>query len=331
MRVNKSDMMGNTTVYMLDYDVPDPINTIIILQDSITPGLDYSVQDVMEAAVDDDPSLFFSVLYTGSSSGYFVRAVRGLKSNTDCMWFLYYRAPNMMFPFLKSRGVSHFTAEPNSTVVMRYQYPPVHEVHYEIYFPHVNCSETLPRPPPLDISLYFGAPNYTYTVQKVMELAVDIDPSYEFIVTYRGKSRGYEIDAINGTENNALCTWHFFYLPPRVPREEAILETNISYFEVDANSTIIMSFQVLEVVEITTEPPETEEPTPESTSEAPTEPSPSPSPSPPTDPPLPPVEPSSSRITIPMPTGNAAMKTATTDLSVLLLALAIALMYLYGV
>jgi hypothetical protein len=316
MLMNMTIMDGNTTKYELDYAVPESLYTTIILQDSITLGIDYTVQDVMEAAVDNDPDLFFSVLYTGSDTGYFVRAVSGLKSNADCMWFLYYRAPNMLYPFLKSYGVSHFPAEPNSTVVMRYQYPPIHEVHYELYFPHVNCSEFLPRPEPLDIKLYFGAPNYTYTVQEVMELAVDIDPSYEFIVTYYGKRRGYEIDAINGTENNSLCTWHFFYLPARVPRMEAILSGNISYTTVEANSTIIMSFQVEDKPEPSTDPP-TEEPTPESTSVAPSSSSPSPSP---TEITLPPEE-TEETSSIPMPSAsptNNGVKTAATRLLVLL-------------
>lgn len=278
--INVTMTANNETTWMLQYAVPMPYTATIELQTDITHGVTYVVQDVLETAVDEDDSVFFGVTYTGSTTGYFVRAIRGLRSNNNCMWFLYYKAPDIPYAFLKSTGVSLFTAEPNSTVVMRYQYPPVHHVLYELYFPHVNCTPPdLPRPAPLNISLYFGAPNYTYTVQKVMELAVDMDRSYEFSVTYYGKSRGYEIDAINGTDNHEKCVWHFFYLPTRTPRERATMQSNISYFNVEANSTIIMSFQ--ELPDPPTEPPT--DPT--------TDPEPSPSPSPsPTGAPVPPME-----------------------------------------
>ena len=311
MQVNRSMGEGNETTYELVYDVPLAAMLEIQLQEDITHGVTYTVQDMMETAVDDDSSLYFSVTYTGSDTGYFVRAVRGLKSNSDCMWFLYYRAPDSIYPFLKSKGVSVFAAEPNSTVVMRYQYPPVHQVYYEIYFPHDNCTDrSLPRPAPLNISLYFGAPNYTYTVQKVMELAVDSDPSYEFTVTYYGKSRGYEIDIINGTENADNCAWHFFYQLPRTPRAEATAEGNISYFHVDANATIIMSFQNKPKIEI--------------------EPSPVPEPSPsPSATPLPTME--SPGSTTPMPAGttpDSGSPIPVENITLLLLSLFVCLLYL---
>lgn len=319
--INVTMTENNETSWMLVYDVPNPYTQSVELQMDITHGVTYAVQDVMETAVDEDSSVFFGVTYTGSATGYFVRAIRGLRSNNDCKWFLYYRAPNSPYPFLKSTGVSLFTAEPNSSVVMRYQYPPVHHVFYELYFPHVNCTDpNLPRPAPLNISLYFGAPNYTYTVQKVMELAVDIDRSYEFTVTYYGKSRGYEIDAINGTDNHDKCAWHFFYLLPRTPREQATLRTNISYFNVEANSTIIMSFQELPIIE--------PEPEPEP------EPSPSPSPTPsPTGTPVPPVETPTpeppSTMSIPMPTPSRAAPTLTLGTLTHVVSLAVCLAYMY--
>ena len=271
MQENLKVMEGSGYRYVFDYIVPESIRTELTVQDDITRGDYYSVQEVMELAVDNNSDIYFSVLYKGSDMGYFVKGIGEIRSNIDCMWFFYYRAPNMEYPFLKTFGVSKFDAEPNSTIVMRYQYPPIHAVYYEIEFPHpTNCTlDQVPRPEPLTISLYFGAPNYTYSVQKVMELAVDMDPSYEFIVTYYGKRRGYEIDAINGTENHDECTWHFFYIPPRTARESANNYTNISYFNVEANSTILMSFQVLPKP-----PPEpteapTEEPTPSSSSALP--------------------------------------------------------------
>ena len=321
--INRTMSVNNETTWMLVYDVPNPFTTTVELQADITHGVTYVVQDVLETAVDENSDVFFSVTYTGSVTGYFVRAIKGLRSNNNCKWFLYYKAPNVPYPFLRSTGVSLFTAEPNSTVVMRYQYPPVHHVFYELYFPHVNCTDPdLPRPAPLNISLYFGAPNYTYTVQKVMELAVDMDRSYEFTVTYYGKSRGYEIDAINGTDNHEKCVWHFFYLPARTPREQATMQSNISYFNVEANSTIIMSFQERPTIEPPTEPPTD-----------PPEPSPTPEP---TGPPVPPMEtptatptPDTPGTTLPpMPSRSGAPKLAVGILAHVL-SLAICLAYMY--
>ena len=285
--------LNGTNDTILVYDVPDPAEQTVQLQDDITHNVLYSVQDVMETAVDEDISLAFTVTYTGRETGYFVKGIRRLRSNADCMWFLYYRAPEVPYPFFQSKGVSVFSAEPNSTVVMRYQYPPVHHVFYELYFPHVNCTGyDPPTLDPLKISLYFGAPNYTYSVQTVMELAVDMDRSYEFTVTYFGKRRGYEIDAINGTENHEDCKWHFFYLPPRVARESATESHNITYFNVEANSTIIMSFQEVEKLEPPPEPSPSPDPV---SSSAPAGMDPSPTPPPPME---------TTVITLPMPTNT---------------------------
>lgn len=262
MKEEMTIMEGSGMRFIFDYDVPDEMSTELTLQDDITAGVSYTVQDVMEVAVDNfTEHLYFSVLYTGNATGYFVKGIGGVRSNPDCMWFLYYRGPNMEYPFLRSYGVSEFIAEPNSTVVMRYQYPPIHAVYFEVDFPHVaNCSVENPiYLEPLTISLYFGAPNYTYTVQRVMELAVDMEPSYQFLVTYYGRRRGYEVQAINGTENHDDCSWHFFYIPPRTARESASNYSNISYFTVEANSTILMSYQIIE----RPPPPTTQPPPPE--------------------------------------------------------------------
>ena len=312
--------LNGTNETILVYNVPDPAEQTVQLQDDITHNVHYSVQDVMETVVDKDISLAFTVTYTGSETGYFVKGIRKLRSNADCMWFLYYQAPEVPYPFFQSKGVSIFSAEPNSTVVMRYQYPPVHYVFYEIYFPHVNCTEyDLPRPDPLKISLYFGAPNYTYSVQTVMELAVDMDRSYEFTVTYFGKKRGYELDAINGTENHEDCKWHFYYLPPRVAREKATQSYNITYFNVEADSTIIMSFQELE--KLKTPPTPSSSASPVSSSPAGTDPSPTPTPPPIVETP-----------TLPMPTsqgGATPLTLAGGRLMLAVLSIAACLTYTY--
>ena len=328
MKDNLTIMEGSGSRFVFDYNVPDGITTDLTLQDDITVGVSYSVQHVMEVAVDNHSNeLYFSVLYTGNETGYFVKGIGKIRSTADCMWFLYYRAPSMEYPFLKSLGVSEFVAEPNSTVVMRYQYPPIHAVYYEIDFPHrTNCTlQEVPRPDPLIISLYFGAPNYTYTVQKVMELAVDQNPSYQFLVTYYGRRRGYEIDAINGTENHDDCSWHFFYIPPRTARESAKNYSNISHFTVEANSTILMSFQIIDRPPLPTEPP-TDPPTsspaplpssePASPSETPTEPPTTPSPDTPS-----PDPPSSSMLPMPTVGGPSAAGTHFVDYFALLFAL----------
>ena len=53
--------------------------------------------------------------------------------------------------------------------------------------------------------------------QRVMELAADSNPSYQFTSTYVGSPYGYRIDAINGTYETDKCLWLLYYQAPGQP------------------------------------------------------------------------------------------------------------------
>ena len=126
----------------------------------------------------------------------------------------------------------------NCSLISNYQ------VDYSLEFPQANCSggnESLgSRPPPLTLVIPCGS-----SVQRVMEIAVDADPSYRFTVTYTGSTVGYTIDTINGTENNDPCFWFFYY---QIPGQDPILNESITNFIVPSNRTqVIMRYQTTPV------------------------------------------------------------------------------------
>ena len=301
------------------YDMPNEVCVMITLQGDITIGEYYFVQDVMESAVETNPDLLFSVYYAGSDM-YFVRALGNTSDTEDCMWYLYYKAPDEGYPLLQTTSVSKFIAEPNSTVVMSYKFPTIHQVHYKLEFPispPENCSiSASPRPGPLTLNLTFTPPANMYSVLRIMEVAADMDPSYKFLVTYWGKIIGYTIDAINGTANNPLCVWEPLYLPTRRARNEA--DGKDLSFEVAANSTVIMNFKVLPLPPASPEPssssvPPVQSSTPVVMSPSPDPTSPGPEPSTSTRPPVP----TSTRIPTMTPT-NAATTTVADNVILLL-------------
>ena len=107
-------------------------------------------------------------------------------------------------------------------------------------FPEANCSggneDLHSRPPPLTLVVPCGS-----SVQQLMEVAVNADPSYRFTVTYTGSAVGYTIDAINGTENSDPCFWFFYY---QIPGGDPILNESITNFIIPSNRTqVIMRYQ----------------------------------------------------------------------------------------
>ena len=110
---------------------PDPLNVSLPVDANTTS---YTLQEVMEAATDQDESYQFSVLFQGEETGYLLEGVNGTEEENDCRWLLYYQAPDEEEPTLKLKvmfdnqvQVSFFEVEPNATVVLCYQNtaPPV--------------------------------------------------------------------------------------------------------------------------------------------------------------------------------------------------------------
>lgn len=117
-----------------------------------------------------------------------------------------------------------------------------YQVDYSLEFSEANCSggnESLhSRPSPLTLVVPCGS-----SVQRVMEVAVNANPSYQFTVTYTGGAVGYTIDAINGTENSDPCFWFFYY---QIPGGDPILNESITNFIVPSNRTqVIMRYQTI--------------------------------------------------------------------------------------
>ena len=102
---------------------PDPLNVSLPV-DANTSS--YTLQEVMEAATDQDESYQFSVLFRGEEMGYLLEGVNGTDEEDDCRWLLYYQAPDEEEPTLEydidsEVQVSFFEVEPNATVVLCYQ------------------------------------------------------------------------------------------------------------------------------------------------------------------------------------------------------------------
>ena len=106
-----------------EFGRPDPLNVSLPV-DANTSS--YTLQEVMEAATDQDESYQFSVLFQGEEMGYLLEGVNGTDDEDDCRWLLYYQAPDEEEPILRQDidselQVSFFEVEPNATVVLCYQ------------------------------------------------------------------------------------------------------------------------------------------------------------------------------------------------------------------
>ena len=100
---------------------PDPLNVSLPVDANTTS---YTLQEVMEAATDQDESYQFSVLFPGEETGYLLEGINGTEEENDCKWLLYYQAPDEAVPTLRltfDNQVSFFEVEPNATVVLCYQ------------------------------------------------------------------------------------------------------------------------------------------------------------------------------------------------------------------
>ena len=97
-------------------------------------------------------------------------------------------------------------------------------------------------PDPLSIELE-NASTVTYVVQHVMELGADANPGYKFTVTYCDRSTGYTINVLSGLEAADDCQWYLFYQAPEKDELEYQQNARISYFVVEPNSTVILSYE----------------------------------------------------------------------------------------
>lgn len=96
-----------------------------------------------------------------------------------------------------------------------------------------------------------------------MEIAADSDNRYRFTVTFIDFATGYVIDTILNLMTADDCSWFLFYQAPDELEPQYKPNALISFFVVEPNSTVVLSYEA--------------EPT------VPPVPSPSPSPNPPDD------------------------------------------------
>ena len=107
-----------------DIPRPDQLNVSLPTDTSY-----YTLQEVMEAATDQDESYQFSLLYPNEEDGYLLEGINGTDEAGDCRWFLYYQGPGEGEPTLlhdsatseEQLQVELIEVEPNSTVVLCYQ------------------------------------------------------------------------------------------------------------------------------------------------------------------------------------------------------------------
>ena len=73
-----------------------------------------------------------------------------------------------------------------------------------IEYDNDRCGTNYTAPPELNLTLPMGS-----TALDIMEGAVKLSRSYQFVVTFLGEE-GYRIDVINGTSSSKRCQWHLF-------------------------------------------------------------------------------------------------------------------------
>ena len=73
-----------------------------------------------------------------------------------------------------------------------------------IEYDNDRCGTDLTAPPALNQTLSVGS-----TALDIMERAVEMSRSYQFVVTFVGEM-GYKIDSVNGTSSGERCKWHLF-------------------------------------------------------------------------------------------------------------------------
>ena len=73
-----------------------------------------------------------------------------------------------------------------------------------IEYDNDRCGTNYTAPPEVNLTLPMGS-----TAIDIMEGAVKISRSYQFVVTFLGEE-GYRIDVINGTLSTERCQWHLF-------------------------------------------------------------------------------------------------------------------------
>ena len=106
---------------------------------------------------------------------------------------------------------------------------------------NVNATGATP-PEPVSVLLE-NANSTTYTVQNVMELAADTSNRYKFTVTYTDKTTGYTIDVLSGLEQAEDCEWYLFYRAPGKEEPSYQEGARISFFVVQPNSTVVLSYE----------------------------------------------------------------------------------------
>ena len=106
---------------------------------------------------------------------------------------------------------------------------------------NVNATGATP-PDPVSVLLE-DANSTTYTVQSVMECAADTSSRYKFTVTFTDKTTGYTIDILSGLERAEDCDWYLFYRAPGEAKPEYQRDAKISYFVVQPNSTVVLSYE----------------------------------------------------------------------------------------
>ena len=94
-----------------------------------------------------------------------------------------------------------------------------------------------------------------------MEYAADANNAYKFTVTFSDKETGYTIDVLAGLATAEDCQWFLFYGTPEQEEIEYLPDALISYFVVEANSTVVLSYEPEPVVPPEPSPSPTPAPT----------------------------------------------------------------------
>ena len=100
------------------------------------------------------------------------------------------------------------------------------------------------------------------TVQDVMEVAADNNSLYQFTATFFNRSTGYVIDAVSGIPVREDCLWLLYYQAPEEMEPLFQRDARISYFRVEANSTVVLSYRDLPPIPLSPSPTPTPTPTP---------------------------------------------------------------------